>query len=173
MCCPKKTSRKSKSVHPWMHLFANSTRIWFRSHLLEKTKDAFRQFSPINGSPNEDWAKLIGLPPAKSILYGYLYTRELNTCHVALISRWSCAADGRFLKYYNSKTPYYYLRRLFLYMSERLLLWGVQALLAFLDWYIHARLQVGETVAAVLIPGPSWRAETPTLTIWSQQSGSG
>ena len=71
MCCLKKTSRKSKIFHPWMQSFANSTQVWICSHLLNKAKDTFRQFSPINGSQNEEWAKLVCLPPTTSILYGY------------------------------------------------------------------------------------------------------
>ena len=43
----------------WLHLFANSTLAWFLSHLLKKTKDAFRRYFPTNGLPSEEWAELV------------------------------------------------------------------------------------------------------------------
>ena len=53
---------------------------------------------------------------------------------------------------------------------EWLLLWDVQALVALLGCYVHARR--GNNVAAVSLPGQSGRAANPQLTTWSPQSGS-
>ena len=69
-------------------------------------------------------------------------------------------------------SAYYYIDLLcrlfkqpFLYLME--FLWDVQVLVALFDCFVHARL--GETFAAVLLPGQSGRAVTPPFTIWSQQ----
>ena len=128
--------------------------------------------------------------PSSSVFYkekasctGGLYSHEFKFCHVELTSCCCChccAADGRypnccynylFFTWWNDCLSV--LQLPFLYVAERLLLWDVQALVALLDCYVHAR--IGKLIAAGLLPGPSGRAATVTLplTTWSQQSGSG
>ena len=53
----------------WLLSLAISTLVWFLSYLLQRTKDLFCQFSPTNCLPNEEWAKLVGLPSGIRILH--------------------------------------------------------------------------------------------------------
>ena len=65
----------------WLQSLKNSTRVWLLSHRLKKTKDAFRLFP----RTNEECAKLVGLPPGKSILHRWFI--------YAWIENLSCGTD--------------------------------------------------------------------------------
>ena len=70
-----------------LHLFENSTQVWFLYHKPKKAKDVFRLLPPTD----EECAKLVGYPPGKSILdrwsiYAWIENLSCGTDKLLLLS---------------------------------------------------------------------------------------
>ena len=82
----------------WLQSIANSTRVWFLSHLLKRSDDDQGCVSQV--FPYQ-WLAIRRMGHAstwKEHPAQVVYTHEFKTCHVELTICCCCAADGRFPK---------------------------------------------------------------------------